>query len=50
MGELNAKRKERDGEAFYEALNEFYYGDGSEGHSSPTKRLIQHKNTTFDHK
>ena len=35
---------------FYEALNEYYYGDGTEGHNSPTKRLIQHKNTTFEHR
>lgn len=50
LEELNNKRKERDGDAFYEAINEFYYGDGTEGHSSPTKRLVQHKNTAFDHK
>lgn len=50
MEELNNKRKERDGDAFYEAINEYYYGDGTEAHSSPTKRLVQHKNTAFDHK
>ena len=39
MGELNKKREDRDGEAFYQAINEFYNeGDGT--HKSPTKRLI----------
>lgn len=51
MEELNSKRKERDGEAFYTAINEYYYGDPEQAaHDSPTKRLIQQKNTTFDHK
>ena len=27
MLELNEKRKERDGEAFYKAINEYYYND-----------------------
>jgi len=41
MLELNAKRKDRDGEAFYQAYNEFYYNDPeTAAHSSPTRRLI----------
>lgn len=49
MEELNQKRADRDGEAFYHAINE-YYREGDGAHSSPTKRLVQHKNTTFEHK
>ena len=30
-------------------MNEFYYGD-NELHRSPTRRLIEQKNTTFEHK
>ena len=48
--ELNQRRRNKDGEAFYHAINSYYYEEGTEGHQSPTKRLIQHKNTTFDHK
>ena len=32
MDELNQKRKERDGEAFYQAINEYYYEDGTQAH------------------
>jgi hypothetical protein len=45
------KRGERDTGTFYEIMQE-YYGKGpdDEKHSSPTKRLISLKNTTFEHK
>lgn len=40
MGELENKRQERDENVcFYEAHNEYYYGDVG-GHESPTRRLI----------
>ena len=41
MNELNKKRQDREGEAFYKAINEYYYEEGTEAHQSPTKRLIQ---------
>ena len=52
MGELNQNRKTKDqGPDFYEAIHNYYYKEeGQEQHTSPTKRLIQHKNTTFEHK
>lgn len=49
LGELNNRRATQDREVFYTALNE-YYKEGAETHSSPVRRLIQHKNTAFDHK
>ena len=39
-----------DGDAFYVAINAYYDENGLEMHRSPVKRLIQHKNTTFEHK
>lgn len=44
-------RHKRDTGDFYDIMSE-YYGRGSEDekHSSPTKRLISMKNSTFDHK
>ena len=50
MQELNKKRQDREGEAFYQAIDNFYGETGNETHTSPTKRLIKHKNTTFEHK
>lgn len=52
MDELTNNRKDKDGGAFYRAINDYYYGpvDGLEKHESPTKRLVEHKNTTFEHK
>ena len=51
MLELNEKRNQRDGESFYKSMHDYYYNDEIiSSHDSPTKRLIQHKNTTFDHK
>lgn len=49
MNELNERRINRNGDYFYEALNQ-YYQEGTEAHSSPVRRLIQQKNTAFDHK
>ncbi len=41
----------RDGGAFYEAINDFYYGDPDQSaHDSPTRRLVEHKNTSISHK
>ena len=51
MIELHNKRQDRNGDAFYEAHNEFYYNDPDQKtHDSPTMRLVQHKNTAVDHK
>lgn len=52
MQELNHNRKEKEQNGdFYEALNNYTYKEaGQEFHKSPTKRLIQHKNTTSNHK
>jgi len=47
---MNDARRERGEDVFYEAMNEFYYKDDSGKHDSPTRRLISHKNTTFEHK
>lgn len=45
------QRKERNGDAFYEAHNEYYYEDPDQAaHDSPTRRLVEHKNTAFSHK
>lgn len=46
---MNERRINRDGDYFYEALKQ-YYQEGSEAHSSPVRRLIQQKNTAFEHK
>ena len=32
MKELNQKRQDRNGEAFYVPINEYYYEDGTEAH------------------
>jgi hypothetical protein len=32
MNELNKKRQDREGEAFYKAINEYYYEEGTEAH------------------
>lgn len=40
LSELNERRINRNGDYFYEALNQ-YYQEGSEAHSSPVRRLIQ---------
>lgn len=50
MGELEQHRSTReDPNSFYVACAD-YYKDGSQKHNSPTKRLINQKNTTFEHK
>ena len=51
MEELNNQRKERGENNFYSVMDQ-YYGrtEADEKHSSPVKRLIQHKNTTVEHK
>lgn len=49
LGELNKRRMTQDRDVFYQALSDFYK-EGAEGHTSPVRRLIQHKNTAFDHK
>ena len=46
---MNERRINRNGDCFYQALHE-YYQEGAEAHESPTRRLIQQKNTAFDHK
>jgi hypothetical protein len=48
LEELNQNRKTTDRSAFYTAMSDFY--TESEGHQSPVKRLIQHKNTAFEYK
>eukprot|EP00347_Sterkiella_histriomuscorum_P008495 403344880 len=48
--ELNSLRVQRGNpKAFYNAVTDFYR-DGNEPHDSPTRRLIDHKNTAVDHK
>jgi hypothetical protein len=50
LDELNERRRAKGEDEFYHLINAFYKEEGNEGHLSPTKRLIDHKNTTFEHK
>lgn len=43
-------RQNRDTEGFYKVMDDYYHNNLEEKHSSPTKRLISHKNSTADHK
>lgn len=48
--ELQDRRTVRgDPNAFYQKVSDFYQ-EGPDGHESPTRRLIDHKNTAVDHK
>lgn len=45
------KRGEKDPNSFYQIMDQFYGRTADdEKHASPTKRLIQHKNTAFEQK
>ena len=50
MNELQQNRQSRDASGFYEVWNEQYQGDGTDKHSSPTRRLMDHKKAQYDHK
>lgn len=48
---INNRAQRNDNGEFYEVMKEFYgKNDGDEKHKSPTKRLINLKNSTADHK
>jgi hypothetical protein len=51
LSQILSNRQGRDTDDFYQIMRE-YYGKGpdDEKHSSPTKRLISLKNSTFEHK
>ncbi|CDW79378.1 UNKNOWN [Stylonychia lemnae] len=49
LSEMERRRNSRgDPQAFYQGVSDFYR-EGSESHNSPTRRLIDHKNTKVDH-
>lgn len=51
MSEMLELRKDRDPDGFYTLMQQMYgKGPDDERHSSPTKRLISLKNSTFDNK
>eukprot|EP00347_Sterkiella_histriomuscorum_P023625 403333949 len=51
LQDLMNNRNNRDSDGFYTVMSEFYgKGPNDEKHDSPTKRLIQLKNSTSDHK
>ena len=51
INEMMASRKERDGDGFYQVMDQYYgRGPDDEKHASPTKRLIKMKNSTTEHK
>ncbi len=47
--ELEKIRLSKSTDTFYDLIKDFYK-EGPEQHDSPTRRLIDHKNTAFDHK